>query len=446
LGARSVIAAAAKSIYAAVHKLKGPGIEHSPEGRSGKNYLSQDMMSEEKETPEKEGSSNASQEVPSPVSVAEAPATLSDIAKLLNPIQKMLESLNKRTGILVEEKARVEARNLFGSDFSKRLLIKSLFEIIKLISKADDPKLPKEYGTVEHTKAVGVVADHIRPFLPFFVRSALRQLSDLAGKPTFDHNEFAPGKKKIAQVVELLEEEKPEVEPDFLKICGLLIEAVKALGTENQVGSETLEEKDKRVKTTTGTFKRKLNRLKAGFTEGGLATCAGPGVMICCALSGAPKGLWEKEQDLCNWIAKNSDIHDWMEEVECDLRGSVMLAGANATISSGEIKSSMHGYGEAAKQMKLRVGLIEFVLQLVFENRFTNVTKKGHLFVLDRSDENDQQTRTTQDSGEISIFLHSSDPGGDQNSMRAIAQKLDSRKGLIISNNLRCVHVCMHSN
>jgi len=323
---------------------------------------------------------------------------LTELKKELEPMKKSLDRLEKRTGILTEEKARKVATDLFGSNFSKRLIIKSIYEVVKLISKADDPRLPKDYDHKSLTNAVTKVAGHIRSRLPHFVKSAYRALVEITSDDAFAHDTFSKAKEEL-RVVKTRLSSAPE-DNDYKAICGVMLGAVSKFGTESLVGDENEDQKDKRVKLTTGRFKSKLERLKKGFgPDGNLEECSGPGIMICAALSMMPEGATESE-----WIENNCEIVDWKQEVECDIRGSVMLVEDHATISCGEIKSSIGGYSDAVKQMELRANLVEFVLQIVFDNRFTHIVKKGHLFVLE-SDKNGQIQHEKRDSG-LSVFLH----------------------------------------
>jgi hypothetical protein len=192
-------------------------------------------------------------------------------------------------------------------------------------------------------------------------------------------------------------------------MCGRLLWAVARLGTKERVGNESEKQRDKRVKRMTGRFKRKLERLKNGFTcrdrediSGVLATCSGPEVMFCCALPYAPKKDWSSQGALCKWLCDSCDIFDYNEEVECDLRGSVSLVETHATISCGEIESN----ASAVKQMELRSKLVEFVLQCVFGHRFDKIMKKGHLFILEMTNEDQRRAAALGDGGELSIFVY----------------------------------------
>jgi hypothetical protein len=317
-----------------------------------------------------------------------------ELKQELEPMKKSLDRLEKRTGILTEEKARKVAMHLFGSSFSKRLVIKSIYEVVKLISKADDPELPKDYAFKSLTDAVTKVAGHIRSHLPHFVKSAYRALVETTADDAFAHDTFSKAKQDLQDVKTRLSS-APE-DADYKVICGLMIGAVSKFGTKSKVGDENEDQKDKRVKLTTGRFKSKLERLKKGFgSDRDLEECSGPGIMICAALSMMPNGATESEL---------IEIVDWKQEIEFDIRGSVMLVEDHATISCGEIKSSIGGYSDAVKQMELRANLIEFVLQIVFDNRFTHIVKKGHLFVLE-TDKNGQIQHEKKDSG-LSVFLH----------------------------------------
>jgi hypothetical protein len=319
--------------------------------------------------------------------------------KLLDKMSKQLDCLETRTSSLCEEKARNVAKNMFGDSFSKRLLIKSIYEVVKLIAKADDPDLPKDHNIHSRMEAVGKVALSIKPSLPFFVQAAHRALVETSNSVMGDQDGFKDAKEKLRNATKLLSSGSV----DYKMICGLMLEVVKGFGTKDQGGNETEEDRDKRIKETTGKFKRTLERLKKGFDEGGLEDCDGSGIMICLELSMVPKAhrvplKWEQ------WIEEHSDIRNWNEEVECDIRGSVMLVGGHALISVGEIKTSIKYRHDAVVQMTQRGNLIEFVLQNIFDCRFDHVVKKGHLFVLESSKNN--QTGHQQTEDDLSVFVH----------------------------------------
>jgi hypothetical protein len=336
----------------------------------------------------------------------EVKSEMKEVKSEMKKVKTHLDRLDKRTGILVEEKARMMASRMFGSDFSERLLIKSIHEVVKLISKANDKRLPKDHGMEARIDAVDLVLRVLEPLLIAFVKSAVISISVASLDEVFDHSEFAGAKSQIRTAEELSRENTP----DSAKICGLLIDAVKKMSTETLIGDEDEDKKGKRVKSA-GRFKRKLERIKATFLgKNGLTSCSGPGIMFCCAVSCAPKMIWGDENSLRKWIEDVCDIFEYSEEVECDVRGSVMLIGKYATISCGEIKSSIATYSTAVKQMELRAKLIEFILHCVFgSDSFDTVTKKGHLFVLE-AEEDDQRMAArsigTEANNELSVFVH----------------------------------------
>jgi hypothetical protein len=325
----------------------------------------------------------------------------------LEPIKKQLDRLEKRTSILVEEKGRQKVRSLFGDNFSKRLLIKSTHQVMQQISKANDKALPKEYGGEQINEAVEKVAVYIQRFAKDFLLSAYLSLTGVVeNKKRFPDKEFYSPAEGLKDVGVLLFSKGA----DYATICGKLIGLVAKFGKDSRVGEETEMKKKERVKMTTGTFKRKLERLQVGFTcDGttGYKNCSGPGIMICCELSEAPRVEIGDTDLVRDWIQSESKIENWNEEVECDVRGSVVLIRTHATLSTGEIKCSMTDYAKAKEQMKCRLDLIEFILQLVLDNRFEEVVKKGHFFVLDVI-ERDQRNDPTSKNG-VSIFLHSTD-------------------------------------
>lgn len=330
---------------------------------------------------------------------------LAPMRESIETLNKKTETLNKRTGILVEEKARNMAAKMFGSDFSKRFLIKSLYEVVKLISKADDSALPKEHSSIQRNEAVEKLAAFLEPFTISFVKSAVASVEKAAEDPSFGHADFATAKELLGTAKKSLFTEEP---PNLSVIWGKLLGAVSKFGADFIVGEESKEHKDERVRSMTGRFKRKLERIKRASDKNGLTDCSGPGIMFCCALSRAPKEDWGNEQNLQAWICRDEfDVFDSIEEVECDIRGSVSLVGAHATISCGEIKSTLtrKAYKSAVAQLQLRSSLIEFVLRQIFGERFIMHTiKKGHLFVLEADD--DHQNFCHREEGDLSVFVH----------------------------------------
>jgi len=364
--------------------------------------------------------------------------------------------LEQTSGILVEEKARAKARAMFGINFSKSLLIRSIHDVVKHIAKADHEKLPAENGDLQINAAVEKVAGVAQHHAGTFVRSALLSLTKVATNTVFDDDEFAECKLELPTILDELLSTK---DPDFGVICGKMIEIVLKLGNKSLIGGETEEQMNKRIKLSTGTFQRKLKRLKFGFktdekkkkqnklatefiqrkleTDEGnedkkknivlatarfqeledfgnlinYANCSGPGIMICCELS----QITDQGQPSAENIL---DISEWKEEVECDIRGSVSLIDIHATISTGEIKTSAKEYKKATKQIELRVALIEYILQLALEKegnnkekkRFTNVIKKGHVFVLVK-DNSIQRGVARESSQNVSMFYHNTDIG-----------------------------------
>ncbi len=267
-----------------------------------------------------------------------------------------LSRLNKRTGILVEEKARTVSTDLFGSDFSKRLLIKSLYEVLKLISKADDALLRKDHGADAQNKAAKVLIKFLEPLRFSFFKSAVFSISIAASHETFDHPQFKAPKATINDITTQIQSSaQGQTLANIAKNCGMLLGAVAKLGTKDFVEEqETEKQRDKRVKMMTGRFKRKLERLKNGFTcrakediSDALATCSGPGIMFCCALAYAPKKDWKNEDALCKWISDTCDTFAYNEEAECAPRRPVSLIQTHALISCPHIHSHVSAYGHA---------------------------------------------------------------------------------------------------
>ena len=385
---------------------------------------------------------------------------LDDVVHRLDCLADDVHRLERRSGILVEEKARAKARDMFGINFSKSLLIRSIHDVVKHIAKADHEELPAENGDLQINAAVEKVAGVAQRYAGTFVVSALLSLKKVAANKVFNDDVFAKCKQDLTNLDKLLSTK----DPDFSNICGRMIGIVQQLGNTSRIGEETDEEKKERIKSATGTFQRKLKRLKSGFEadkkkkerieketeifqgelkrlESELETdednedkkmaiasatarfqckleffdnqidlidytnCSGPGIMICCELSQISNQVQPSAENI-------RDISEWKEEVECDIRGSVSLIGKHATISTGEIKTSAKEYNKARQQIELRVALIEYILQLALEKegnneekkRFTNVIKKGHVFVLEKDESN--QRGMAREFGDVSMFYH----------------------------------------
>jgi len=221
-------------------------------------------------------------------------------------------------------------------------------------------------------KVAGVAQQHAGTF----VESDFENLQKVAVDEVFDHDDFEKYKQQLTDLEKWFSPENPP----FALICGKMLGIVKQLGNVTLFEEQKEEDKEKRVKMTTGRFKRKLERLKVGFANGdgdnviNFTNCSGPGIMICCELAQIPKSKPIQTEDVANENEAKSnnktdqidqkptptqstkdseanpqirDISEWREEVECDIRRSVILIGESAFIWIGEIKSSSTQYATA---------------------------------------------------------------------------------------------------
>jgi hypothetical protein len=341
-------------------------------------------------------------------------------------LKRGFERLNKRTGILVEEKARAQATRMLGSDASERFLIKSIHDIVKLISKADDRDLRHDDQHARN-RAVEKVVAFLTPLLPSVVTAAHRVISETSQDAVFGHASFYDAKERVKEAKRTIESgnqttgsPQDTIESDVAKqmrsSCGKLLEAVKILGNETKAyDDESNESREKRIKMMTGTFKNKLERIKKAFVDSGnegLSSCSGPGILLCCGVTQYSNIVCSPEGDdaqdvslLKEWIEEKCNIFDFKEEIECDIRGTVTLVDDHATITCGEIKSSINDYGAAVKQINLRINVTKFVLDRVFQGRFKQTIRKGHLFVLECGKDAQQKEPTVGKHG-ASIFVH----------------------------------------
>ena len=184
--------------------------------------------------------------------------------------------------------------------------------------------------------------------------------------------------------------------------CGRLLGALQKLGNRLVFEGETIESREhiekRLVKMSMGNCYKKVERIKRAFKDGkeDLLSDDGPGILLCCAVvqykATKKSGNFKKIDLLKNWIAKKSDIRYTNEEVEFDARGNVTLSKNNATIVTGEIKSSGKRSSEGAHQIIFRINLVVFFLDTVFQKRIKKIVRKGHLFLLE--DDNDSQEVT----------------------------------------------------
>ena len=69
------------------------------------------------------------------------------------------------------------ASRMFGSYFSERFLIKLIHEVVKLISEANDKRLPEDHGMDAQNDVVDLVIRVLEPLLNSFVRSVIISIS-----------------------------------------------------------------------------------------------------------------------------------------------------------------------------------------------------------------------------------------------------------------------------
>jgi len=351
-----------------------------------------------------ENSSAASAE-PEPITLAAIMTALNDRFDSVESTQKEIKDriarLETKNGLLVEEKARGVAERMFGSDFSSPFLIKSIHDLVKLVSKANDPKIPSDDYNARNAAVLKLVKV-LEPLRQSFAISAASEIYKVAQDPLFQ--QFAPTVEEIGKVKK--EIEKPENSiGNIEKNCGKLLGLVQVLSVPVlSVSNETEGDAAARSKKMQKAFKKKLERIKKGCAANvdNLADCGGPGILFACALT---KCSAEDLESTKEWIEKHCNIFDFNEEVECDMRGKVALVDHAAIIEAAEIKSSFTEMDKAKKQLELRVSLVKFALDHVFEKgRFQNVITKGHLFVLEPGDK--QQTKNCTVENGMSLFVY----------------------------------------
>jgi len=140
-------------------------------------------------------------------------------------IKDRIARLETKNGLLVEEKARGMAERMFGSDFSSPFLIKSIHDLVKLVSKANDPKILSDDYNVRNAAVLKLVKVP-EPLRQSFTISAASEICKVAQDPLFQ--QFAATVEKIGKVNE--EIEKPENSiGNIEKNCGTLLGLVQDL-------------------------------------------------------------------------------------------------------------------------------------------------------------------------------------------------------------------------
>ena len=335
---------------------------------------------------------------------------LNPIVGELGSINKRLSTLEARTGLLVEEKARKMAARQFGEDFSRRFCIKSVHDLVKLISKANTSQLRSD-DFESRFDAVKKLTGLLKPLLPDFMKAMVDSVKKALDCPEFANDAFVEIKESFfAMAVKPFDESQPDSDSlDMKRICGITICTVKKLSETTLVGENTESPAlQARAKLMNARFKRKLDRMKKAF-EGkhDLATCESAGIMLLSFLSHAGKEVWKGgETGLRTWVRSGSeDIFDFKEEIECDLMPLVSVVSQHATLMVGEIKSTIDDYGKACKQMLYEAKLLELGLFFLVQDNFASIVKKGHLFVLEAR-KNDQRLEPKLQENDLSVFVH----------------------------------------
>jgi len=302
---------------------------------------------------------------------------------------------------LVEEKARKMASRQFGGDFSRPFIIKSIHNLVKLISNSNMTKLKKDDYKARNA-AVEKLMEILQPLLCSFYKAAINSVhKQVQDHPAFADEVFTPCKEKFQEgVIDCLNED----DVDWKKMIGLTLGLLQSL-TKPQKGEEPKSEAvSDRKKILNSRFKRKLERLKTA-TQDNLDSCNSAGILLLSALADGGEKVWNySEEGQRKWIEENCNVFDYKEEIECDLTPSVSMVEKHATIMVGEVKTSIERYTEAKAGMIYMAKLLHLGLWVVIGGPFKSVVKRGHIFVLE-TDADDQRLSGELDQG-ISIFVH----------------------------------------
>jgi hypothetical protein len=347
---------------------------------------------------------------------------LQNMEKTVQDMEKKFSDLADTSGILVEDKARIVASRMFDDEWSESLTIKSIHDIVELISKANTKNVPNdEYKADECKDEETKVVDFLRPLLPSAVKSAAKAVLKQSQTDEFEDGVFAQAKRKIDKATQKIVEAESAAEDveDYLKHnLGKIIGAVIQLSNDTPPDEDDAVAAGKRKKLMDGRFTNKLKRIKWGLgnERNGLIDPQGPGVLLCCAMSSVygeyvceEEGKSTGEYDmagLSNWLAEKGNIFDFKEQLECDFQGRVVLDNQNAYIERGEAKTSIKYKGEAMQQMNDQALVIEFILALISKDKkYQKIRKRFYLFVL-KGDADDQRSRKSEKGATVQNVIY----------------------------------------
>jgi hypothetical protein len=301
-----------------------------------------------------------------------------DVARMSGNVTALtgdVARLTRSSGILVEASMRKEAIEMFGASFSKRFSIRSLYDAVHLLTKAEFGGLTPS-ADHERKDAANKLADKAKtlaiPLAQAFLESFTSNYGELVNPVAIESAKTAYENR------------------DFNKGLGTLVGLAQAMDSIPKNVVRFMERLKKAFSTDIGDGADPVIGKE-------LLTCDGPGVMLIELASRCDAARLPMETNFFQRV---------QESIEFDMRGTILLVGTHATVTCGEAKSSLAGLRKAKEQVRTRTRFLKTVVSTVFLSNFKTFVEVGHIFVPRQSAE--ERTQLPDDSiiDGVSIYIH----------------------------------------
>ncbi len=236
-------------------------------------------------------------------------------------------------------------------------------------------------------------------------------------------------KQLLAAARVLAEALEPSIEPLIVRLIAVMMEDPKVAKKQERVkdldeaksavDANDLKRAVEKMITVASLmkyeqWKKFLVRLKKVVVSSDrideLLSCGGPGIMLAGLMSKAM--IWrsaEKNQKSASTqdylLQVKNPFQEFSEEVEFDMRGTILLVSPHVTVAVGEIKSSLTHLHEAKAQLSYRCALLLWTVKTVLPSRrYKDHTLIGHMFV--PRDTLDKDRDSEIDSDGVSYYVH----------------------------------------
>ncbi len=300
----------------------------------------------------------------------------------MQQVRKQLQELDRKFAGLSEASVRAFGAYLFGASFAKRHLALKLEDLVFLVAKGKDSKL-KSNDSKQQLAAARVMAEALEP--------SIQPLIDRLIAVMREDPEVA---KETARVKDL-DEAKSAVDANDLK---------RAVDQMIKVASLMKKEQ----------WKKFLVRLKKAVSSTDcideLLSCGGPGIMLAGLMSKAmmwrSAGKNRKSASIQDYLLEvKNPFTEFSEEVEFDMRGTILLVSPHVTVAVGEIKSFVSHLDQAKAQLSYRCALLLWTVKIVLPSKkYKDHTMIGHIFVPRLSLDMDRDAEVGSDG--ISYYVH----------------------------------------